>query len=513
MMDPEMFADVMVFALYTSSEPTVALVPETLRAPFLLSHDRTSREMERVPRRHTCCLRSLSCDTRLTRPLLRRRTARGSISLHSLPLFLPPLHLLPLPLSIPPPSPPPSPSPSPTPSPPPSPTPSLHSPPPLPHSILDPLPPSIPSPLPTPSPPPPPLHPLPLPHSIPSPHSIPPPSPPLHPLPPPPLHPPPPPPPPNTGRCLRMSGVWVPPVAVSGTEVKFTCHYETSPSVNDTLYSLKWYRGHDQFYEYIPKNKPPMKVYESAHVHVDKSQSDANTVVLKGITRETSGSFQCEVMGDKPLFETDNYTKNMTVVDIPTWGPRLTHRPLSSKVGVQDIIQARCEVGPSDPPTEITWLINRTPAPPYARVETYKNENRVHVRSNRLLAKVRPGRSSDDSIGWGYCSPPPPPPPHHDLTLTLPPASLTPTPPPPLFPYPSPLTLTLTLPLFPYPPLLFPPMLLLPLPFPLPLSCVSYPYPSPPSSPPPSTLPSPPLPHPHLPFPLPLLVCLSGSLP
>jgi len=77
MMDPEMFADVMVFALYTSSEPTVALVPETLRAPFLLSHDRTSREMERVPRRHTCCLRSLSCDTRLTRPLLRRRTARG----------------------------------------------------------------------------------------------------------------------------------------------------------------------------------------------------------------------------------------------------------------------------------------------------------------------------------------------------------------------------------------------------------------------------------------------------
>nr|XP_027218880.1 uncharacterized protein LOC113811352 [Penaeus vannamei] len=176
-----------------------------------------------------------------------------------------------------------------------------------------------------------------------------------------------------------MSGVWVPPVAVSGTEVKFTCHYETSPSVNDTLYSLKWYRGHDQFYEYIPKNKPPMKVYESAHVHVDKSQSDANTVVLKGITRETSGSFQCEVMGDKPLFETDNYTKNMTVVDIPTWGPRLTHRPLSSKVGVQDIIQARCEVGPSDPPTEITWLINRTPAPPYARVETYKNENRVHV--------------------------------------------------------------------------------------------------------------------------------------
>ncbi|XP_063600668.1 uncharacterized protein LOC134776845 [Penaeus indicus] len=194
------------------------------------------------------------------------------------------------------------------------------------------------------------------------------------------------------GRCLRMSGVWVPPVAISGTEVKFTCHYETSPSLNDTLYSLKWYRGHDQFYEYIPRNIPPMKVYESAHVHVDssihfiqlsplpqKSQSDANTVVLKGVTRETSGSFQCEVVGDKPLFETDNYTKNMTVVDIPPWGPRLTHRPLSSKVGVQDIIQARCEVGPSDPPTEITWTINRAPAPPYARVKTYRNENRVHV--------------------------------------------------------------------------------------------------------------------------------------
>ncbi|XP_042888278.1 uncharacterized protein LOC122263748 [Penaeus japonicus] len=273
------------------------------------------------------------------------------------------------------------------------------------------------------------------------------------------------------GRCLRMSGVSVPSVAVSGTEVKFTCNYETSPAHNDTLYSLKWYRGLEQFYEYMPRKDPPMKVYQTDHVHVDKSQSDATSVVLKDITRQTSGSFRCEVMGDKPLFETDDYWKNMTVVgaaqlchynlssrrsvdspsrreradwcglalcvssemnccrdgemrksqsdatsvvlkditrqtsgsfrcevmgdkplfetddywknmtvvDIPTWGPRITTRPRGSKVGVHDIIHARCEVGASDPPTEISWRINRLPPPPYAQVETYRNQKRVHV--------------------------------------------------------------------------------------------------------------------------------------
>lgn len=37
-------------------------------------------------------------------------------------------------------------------------------------------------------------------------------------------------------------------------------------------------------------------------------------MLLKGVTRASSGTFRCEVMGDKPLFETDDKAKNMTVV-------------------------------------------------------------------------------------------------------------------------------------------------------------------------------------------------------
>lgn len=38
------------------------------------------------------------------------------------------------------------------------------------------------------------------------------------------------------------------------------------------------------------------------------------SVRLKGVTRGTSGTFRCEVMGDKPYFETDDHAANMTVV-------------------------------------------------------------------------------------------------------------------------------------------------------------------------------------------------------
>ncbi|KAG7174867.1 hypothetical protein Hamer_G028689 [Homarus americanus] len=167
---------------------------------------------------------------------------------------------------------------------------------------------------------------------------------------------------------LRVSGVLVPPVVVSGTTVELECNYHHSLDRPDPLYSVKWYRDVNQFYEYIPKRKPPIRVFPVPHINVDESHSTREKVRLTGVTRETSGSFRCEVMGDKPFFETDDHTVNMTVVDVPLWGPEVWGVAQGDKVRPGEHLVARCQVGDSDPPAEISWTVNSEAAPTFAHL-------------------------------------------------------------------------------------------------------------------------------------------------
>lgn len=168
------------------------------------------------------------------------------------------------------------------------------------------------------------------------------------------------------GSCLRVSGVRVPSVVVSGSAVELTCQYHHSTDRPDPLYSIKWYRDVNQFYEYIPRRDPPIRVYPLPHIHVDRARSSQATVALTGVTRETSGSFRCEVMGDKPFFETDDHAVNMTVVDVPAWGPEVCCANPMERVRPGDLVAVRCLMGPSDPLADVSWTINGEEAPPDA---------------------------------------------------------------------------------------------------------------------------------------------------
>lgn len=170
------------------------------------------------------------------------------------------------------------------------------------------------------------------------------------------------------GSCLRVSGVRVPPVVVSGSAVELTCNYHHSPDRPDPLYSIKWYRDVNQFYEYIPRRDPPIRVYPLPNIHVDRSRSSQSTVALTGVSRETSGSFRCEVMGDKPYFETDDHAMNMTVVDVPAWGPELWGAAPGARVRPGEVVAPRCLMGPSDPPADVSWTVNGEATPIEAAV-------------------------------------------------------------------------------------------------------------------------------------------------
>ena len=60
-------------------------------------------------------------------------------------------------------------------------------------------------------------------------------------------------------------------MVVSGSSVQLVCNYEYNREREDPLYSVKWYRNVNQFYEYIPKREPQVRVYPLPNLNVDVS--------------------------------------------------------------------------------------------------------------------------------------------------------------------------------------------------------------------------------------------------
>ncbi|XP_068236116.1 uncharacterized protein [Palaemon carinicauda] len=183
---------------------------------------------------------------------------------------------------------------------------------------------------------------------------------------------------------IRVSEMWVPPVVVSGSRVRLICSYEHSTDRLDPLYSVKWYHGVQQFYQYMPNKNPQVKIFTLPNLNVDEINSNQSTVVLMGVTKETSGAFRCEVMGDKPMFETDDSTRNMSVVDIPLWGPEIRGLVQGSRVRPGDIIKVQCLLGHSEPSVHVTWLINNDHLPPHA-VTTYTTQRDERARMAQVF--------------------------------------------------------------------------------------------------------------------------------
>lgn len=60
--------------------------------------------------------------------------------------------------------------------------------------------------------------------------------------------------------ALKDVSVTIPQAVKRGSNAMLTCNYDME---NDTLYSVKWYKGRREFYRYTPKENPAMKVFPS----------------------------------------------------------------------------------------------------------------------------------------------------------------------------------------------------------------------------------------------------------
>ncbi|XP_076751860.1 uncharacterized protein LOC143423988 isoform X1 [Xylocopa sonorina] len=156
-------------------------------------------------------------------------------------------------------------------------------------------------------------------------------------------------------RGLRNVSIDIPLAVAAGTTVNMSCRYDLQ---SDTLYTVKWYKG-PEFFRYIPKEMPPIRVFGELGAKVLQNRSDAHRVVLKDVQPNHTGKYRCEVSGDSPSFNTILVSAYMYVASLPKGDPQV--RVEKSRYAVGETVRGNCTVPSGNPPANVTWTVNGEP--------------------------------------------------------------------------------------------------------------------------------------------------------
>ncbi|XP_050428956.1 uncharacterized protein LOC126838508 [Adelges cooleyi] len=152
---------------------------------------------------------------------------------------------------------------------------------------------------------------------------------------------------------LSNMSITVPVAVASGDSAKMTCTYDLG---TDPLYTVKWYKGRQEFFRYVPKELPHTRVFPWPGINVDVSQSGPNQVVLRDVQRHLSDKYRCEVSADAPSFHTKIVSSWLHVVYPPIGRPVLSLEKRHYTIG--DKLKGNCTSPPSSPPSNVTWYLN-----------------------------------------------------------------------------------------------------------------------------------------------------------
>ncbi|GAB0095411.1 Immunoglobulin-like domain [Sergentomyia squamirostris] len=111
--------------------------------------------------------------------------------------------------------------------------------------------------------------------------------------------------------ALRLTEVRIPNHTVRGSAARLECHYEMD---GEALYSVKWYKDGNEFYRYVPRDMPPVLIFQLPGVSVDLHNSTDTLVVLQSVNLSASGRYRCEVSAEAPSFQTVSDHGDMIVV-------------------------------------------------------------------------------------------------------------------------------------------------------------------------------------------------------
>ncbi|XP_053994694.1 B-cell receptor CD22-like [Hylaeus anthracinus] len=158
--------------------------------------------------------------------------------------------------------------------------------------------------------------------------------------------------------ALRMLELVVPQYVVRNQNIRLECNFNLD---GETLYSVKWYKDGNEFYRYVPQDRPPVLVFELPGVKANIHNSTESSVVLHSVNLMSSGRYRCEVSAEAPSFQTVSDHSDMVVVALPEDGPIINGRPGRLRYQVGDVVRFNCTSAKSKPPAILTWYINGDP--------------------------------------------------------------------------------------------------------------------------------------------------------
>jgi len=151
---------------------------------------------------------------------------------------------------------------------------------------------------------------------------------------------------------LKITEMEVPTHKLVGDSVKLICRFHME---GDSLYSVKWYRNEQEFFRYVPNDRPKLQIFPQRGIRVERNKSNKHEVYLFDLQLDASGTYRCEVSAEAPSFRTKHEEKLMVVVQEPFENKIVGLQP-SYHVG--DLVNVTCFSRGSSPPAELAWKIN-----------------------------------------------------------------------------------------------------------------------------------------------------------
>jgi len=210
----------------------------------------------------------------------------------------------------------------------------------------------------------------------------------------------------EVGLTVKDLKLHLPSVVKLRSEVMLECSFKLE---NETLYSIKLYKGREEFLHFVPAFTPPYKVFSTKGVNIswtnftlgqtqlyykgaspfqynthtrntviNKFLSGSVSVSLLSVSLYSGGLYGCEVSGDYPEYDTDIARKHLHVFVSPSSRPSVTGLQTRYKPG--DIINITCTSNSSFPASNISWFINGNKAP-----STSVGKTTIHTEKTGLL--------------------------------------------------------------------------------------------------------------------------------
>eukprot|EP00090_Calanus_glacialis_P008406 TRINITY_DN16732_c0_g1_i3.p1 TRINITY_DN16732_c0_g1~~TRINITY_DN16732_c0_g1_i3.p1 ORF type:complete len:202 (+),score=61.24 TRINITY_DN16732_c0_g1_i3:84-608(+) len=147
---------------------------------------------------------------------------------------------------------------------------------------------------------------------------------------------------------IKQVSVQAPGLVPSGSQVILTCSYSVSPG--EYIDSIKWYLNSSEIYRIVPGlNRDRVLTFPPGGSSVSLPQSGilkpgTHRLVINNASRESAGSYICQVTESRPPFSTEQAAVKLHVLVRPPSSPSLSGLSPSYQLG--SLLNVSCRTQP-----------------------------------------------------------------------------------------------------------------------------------------------------------------------